>query len=35
MLGAMRAGMPSAAYAALMQAVEDRRRGRTSMAHAA
>jgi hypothetical protein len=35
MLDAMRAGMPPAAYAALMQAVDDRRRGRTSMAYAA
>jgi hypothetical protein len=35
MLGALQAGMPPAAYAALMQAVEDRRRGRISMARAA
>ncbi len=35
MLDAMRAGMPPAACAALMQAVEDRRRGRATLAHAA
>ncbi len=34
MLGAMQAGMPPAAYAALMLAVEDRRRGRTPLAKA-
>jgi hypothetical protein len=35
MLGAMQAGMPPAAYAALMLAVEDRRRTRAPVAHAA
>ncbi|MCU0853443.1 MAG: hypothetical protein MUF63_00670 [Rhodobacteraceae bacterium] len=35
MLGAMQAGMPPGAYAALMQAIENRRRGRISMARAA
>lgn len=35
MLDAMRAGMPPATYAALMQAVDDRRRGRASMLQAA
>lgn len=35
MLGAMQAGMPPAAYAALMRAVEDRRASRAPMAAAA
>jgi iron-sulfur cluster repair protein YtfE (RIC family) len=35
MLDAMRTGMPPGAYAALMQAVDDRRRGRASMSQAA